>query len=50
MVIGNLNFGGGNDILRLFTGSTITGNFDGGGGTNSIFLNGTGSASLPGQI
>ncbi|SED89701.1 autotransporter-associated beta strand repeat-containing protein [Rhizobiales bacterium GAS188] len=49
-VIGNLNFGGGNDVLRLFTGSTITGNFDGGGGTNSIFLNGTGSDSLPGQI
>ncbi|UVK42946.1 autotransporter-associated beta strand repeat-containing protein [Mesorhizobium sp. AR07] len=50
MVIGNLNFGGGNDILHLFTGSTITGNFDGGGGSNSIFLNGTGSDSLPGQI
>ncbi|MFM0069195.1 autotransporter family protein [Paraburkholderia aspalathi] len=49
-VIGNLVFAGGNDSLHLFTGSVITGNFDGGGGTNVITLNGTGSASLPGSI
>ena len=48
-VIGSLNFsvGGGNDILRLYTGQTVTGSIDGGSGTNNqLFLNGTGSATL----
>jgi outer membrane autotransporter protein len=49
-VIGNLVFAGGNDTLRLYTGSVITGNFDGGGGNNTIFLSGTGSSSLPGNM
>ncbi len=49
-VIGNLTFAGGNDVLNLFTGSSISGSFNGGGGTNTINLMGTGSASLPGAI
>ncbi|WP_211467027.1 autotransporter family protein [Collimonas silvisoli] len=49
-IVGNLVFSGGNDILRLYTGSVITGKFDGGGGNNTLFLSGTGSASLPGNI
>ncbi|WP_236904291.1 autotransporter outer membrane beta-barrel domain-containing protein [Collimonas fungivorans] len=49
-IIGNLVFSGGDDRLRLYTGSVITGNFDGGGGNNTLFLSGTGSASLPGSI
>lgn len=49
-VIGNLVFAGGDDTLRLYTGSTITGNMDGGGGTNTVYLNGTGTASLPGNF
>ncbi|WP_166653490.1 autotransporter outer membrane beta-barrel domain-containing protein [Paraburkholderia flava] len=49
-VKGNLGFAGGNDILDLYTGSTITGTFNGGGGTNVINLWGTGSQGLPGAI
>lgn len=49
-IVGNLAFSGGNDILRLYTGSVITGSFDGGGGNNTLFLSGTGNASLPGSI
>ena len=49
-VIGNLIFANGNDTLRLFTGSSISGNFDGGGGTNAIFLNGLGASTLPGNF
>lgn len=50
MVIGNLTLAGGNDILRLFTGSTITGNFSGGDGSDVIFLSGTGDSTLPGNF
>lgn len=49
-VVGNLLFAGGDDTLRLYTGSVITGNFNGGGGNNTIFLSGTGAASLPGNM
>ncbi|MFT4069752.1 autotransporter outer membrane beta-barrel domain-containing protein [Paraburkholderia sp.] len=49
-VIGNLIFAGGSDTLHLYTGSIITGNFDGGGGNNLITLNGTGTGTLPGNI
>ncbi|MFC5475278.1 autotransporter outer membrane beta-barrel domain-containing protein [Paraherbaspirillum soli] len=49
-VIGDLVFAGGDDALHLYTGSTITGSFDGGGGTNSISLNGAGMQSMPGAI
>ncbi|WP_199030813.1 autotransporter outer membrane beta-barrel domain-containing protein [Ralstonia sp. ASV6] len=50
IVRGNLVFAGGDDTLRLYTGSTITGNFDGGGGSNTIYLSGTGDSALPGNI
>jgi len=49
-IIGNLVFSGGDDTLRLYTGSVITGKFDGGKGNNTLFLSGTGSASLSGNI
>ena len=49
-VIGNLVFSGGDDTLRLYTGSVITGKFDGGGGNNTLLLSGAGNASLPGNI
>ncbi|OHV72809.1 autotransporter outer membrane beta-barrel domain-containing protein [Ensifer sp. LCM 4579] len=50
MVIGNITLAGGDDILRLFTGSSIAGNFSGGAGDDAIFLSGDGSASLPGNM
>jgi len=49
-VEGNLVFAGGNDTLRLFTGSVITGNIAGGAGNDSIFLDGTGTATIPGNL
>jgi outer membrane autotransporter protein len=49
-IIGDLVFSGGDDTLRLYTGSVITGKFDGGKGNNTLFLSGTGSASLSGNI
>ena len=51
-VYGSLNLGTGSDTLRLYTGSVITGNFSGGTGpgTDRIYLNGTGSDLLPGQM
>lgn len=49
-VFGSLNLGSGPDTLRLYTGSNITGNFSGGGGVDSIYLNGTGSDSLSGTM
>ena len=42
IVYGSLTFGSGNDNLYLYTGSKITGTFDGGGGTNSIYFRGSG--------
>lgn len=52
LVQGNLVFAGGNDDLTLYANSVITGNIDGGGGTNSLTLNGVfGSADqLAGAI
>lgn len=49
-VYGSLNLGSGPDTLRLYTGSLITGNFSGGGGVDSIYLNGAGSDSLAGNM
>ncbi|SFC73050.1 autotransporter outer membrane beta-barrel domain-containing protein [Collimonas sp. OK412] len=49
-IIGDLVFSGGDDTLRLYTGSVITGKFDGGKGNNTLFLSGTGSASLSGDM
>jgi len=42
IVYGSLTFGSGNDNLYLYTGSQITGTFNGGGGTNSIYFRGSG--------
>lgn len=46
-VIGNLVFAGGNDTLNMFTGSSVSGSINGGGGSNLLTLNGTGSGTLP---
>ena len=47
---GSINLANGNDILRLYTGSTVTGNFTGGGGTDAIFLSGDGQSSMAGNF
>ena len=51
-VYGSLDLGTGSDTLRLYTGSTITGNFSGGGGSgvDRIYLNGLGSDSMSGTM
>jgi len=49
-VIGNLVFAGGNDTLNLFSGSSVSGTINGGGGSNLLTLNGTGSETLPTAI
>jgi autotransporter-associated beta strand protein len=49
-VRGSIRLAGGNDILRLFTGSTVTGSFSGGAGSDQIFLSGTGQSTLPGNF
>ncbi len=49
-VYGSLAFGTGTDVLRLYTGSQITGNIDGGGGTDSIFLLGPGTDTFTGSM
>lgn len=49
-VIGSLNFANGNDALHVFTGSSITGNINGGGGANLLTLeseNGAASTFSP---
>ena len=50
IVRGSISLAGGNDILRLFTGSTVTGNFSGGAGSDQMFLSGDGNSSLPGNF
>ncbi len=50
LVDGNIQFVGGDDQMTLFTGSTITGSIDGGGGTNTMILTGDGTDQLPGTI
>ena len=47
---GSIALGVGNDTVTLFTGSTITGSIDGGGGTNAFVLDGTGSGLFAGAI
>ncbi|MBT2325178.1 autotransporter outer membrane beta-barrel domain-containing protein [Variovorax paradoxus] len=42
-LIGSMNFAGGNDTLNVYTGSSITGTINGGGGNNLLTLNGTGT-------
>lgn len=43
-VIGNLSFSQGNDDLYFEAGSLVTGTINGGGGTNSLYLEGNGPA------
>ncbi|MBR0656481.1 autotransporter family protein [Plastoroseomonas arctica] len=47
-VIGNLIFGSGDDILRLYAGQTISGNLSGGLGNDTIYLSGTAPGSFTG--
>lgn len=49
-VFSNLVFSGGDDVLRLYTGSFISGFVNGGAGTNQLFLNGLGQDSLANAI
>ncbi|RST55062.1 autotransporter outer membrane beta-barrel domain-containing protein [Variovorax sp. MHTC-1] len=42
-LIGSLNFANANDTFNVHTGSSITGSIDGGGGSNLLTLNGSGS-------
>lgn len=52
LVQGNLVFSQGNDSLVFFPNSTVTGNIDGGGGTNDLTLNGVAGSddSLAGAL
>lgn len=47
-VIGSLKFGNGNDSLLFYTGSSVTGVVDGGGGTNDLTLDS--SNAVPGDV
>lgn len=51
-VEGNILFASGNDILQFFPNSVVTGNIDGGAGTNALLLNGNLSSydTLPGAL
>jgi outer membrane autotransporter protein len=49
-VIGDIIFSGGNDIMRVYTGSSVQGNIDGGAGNNQLFLSGLGVDTLTGNI
>ncbi|MDM0054013.1 ESPR domain-containing protein, partial [Variovorax sp. J22R115] len=42
-LIGSLNFADGDDTLRIYDGSSISGTINGGGGKNLLTLNGTGA-------
>ncbi|MDM0053882.1 autotransporter-associated beta strand repeat-containing protein, partial [Variovorax sp. J22R115] len=51
-LIGSLNFANGDDTLRIYSGSSISGAINGGGGRNLLTLNGTGTgldAGVSGQ-
>ncbi len=49
-VIGNLVFAGGDDIIRLFAGQTITGTLSGDGGYDRVFLSGEGTGTVTGTF
>ena len=49
-VIGDIIFSGGDDIMRIYTGSSVTGTIDGGAGNNQLFLSGLGVDTLTGNI
>jgi outer membrane autotransporter protein len=42
-LVGSLNFANANDTLNVYTGSSITGSINGGGGSNLLTLNGSGT-------
>ncbi len=44
-VIGGLSFAGGNDTLTFEPGSSVSGDINGGGGTNDLFLQGVSGSS-----
>lgn len=45
-LIGSLNFADGADTLRIYSGSSISGTINGGGGSNLLTLNGTGAGTF----
>ncbi len=45
-----IQMGGGNDALNLLAGSVITGSVDGGTGTDTVTLGGTGNGSFAGAV
>ncbi len=49
-IVGDLIFMGGDDALHLYTGSSISGTLDGGGGNNLVTLNGTGAGTMSGTF
>jgi len=49
-VIGDIVFSGGDDIMRIYTGSSVQGTIDGGAGNNQLFLSGLGTDTLTGNI
>lgn len=49
-VIGNIVFAGGDDFMRIYTGSSVQGSIDGGAGNNQLFLSGLGTDTLTGTI
>jgi len=50
LIQGSVALGGGNDTFNAYTGSTMTGTVDGGEGTDSFNLEGTGTGSLSGIL
>ena len=49
-VIGDIDFAGGDDVMRIYTGSSVSGSIDGGAGNNKLFLSGLGVDTLTGNI
>ena len=47
---GSLLLGSGNDTVTLYTGSTVTGSINAGGGNDSLYLKGAGIQSLPTNV
>ncbi|MGJ7507098.1 autotransporter outer membrane beta-barrel domain-containing protein [Variovorax sp. GT1P44] len=45
-LLGSLNFANGDDVLRVYDGSSISGTINGGGGSNLLTLNGTGTGTF----
>ncbi|CAN7766073.1 autotransporter outer membrane beta-barrel domain-containing protein [Caballeronia sp. LjRoot29] len=49
-VLGDIDFAGGDDVMRIYTGSSVSGAIDGGAGNNKLFLSGLGVDTLTGNI